>query len=454
MIIDCQRLFDGDQFLSARRIVTQGDQIVAVGEPSDPALSPARWPEQPSLQCRLALPGLIDCHAYALGYNERPPGRDPFLPHEHALKLFHFGGVTALRDMGNSLEALSFLSHVAQRDAGPRIFHCGPALDGLPLTHPTSRLVLSEEGARRAAAQLAAEGAHWLRVRPNLPPELLPAIVEAARQDRMKVAVSPGAISAEAALLAGADSLELLLDVFTPSGTARGSLTVERVRSFARLDLDAPFLTRLIDLLVRSRAALCPMLLSTRRRVFLQEVVNEPYLDYMVLVMPFHRHFKAMRNTLGYAIGKRYMNQYMPYPTLDKTGMAEAEAGCARMRELLRLLHARGVRLVAGTDAPNPSLVPGLGMHHELRQWALAGLPIPAILSAATAHAAELLGEPRLGRIRPGAHADLLLLSEDLTDDLGQLVTSLAAVVCRGQVLNRKQLGAELVARLEEVAEK
>src|SRR5699024_7096913 len=80
----------------------------------------------------------------------------------------------------------------------------------------------------------------------------------------------------------------------------------------------------------------------------------------------------------------------------------------ATARENVRRLHAAGVRILAGTDAPNPGLVFGASLHRELQLLVRAGLAPAEALVAATTAPAELFGLDR-GRLRVGAPADLLL---------------------------------------------
>ena len=74
------------------------------------------------------------------------------------------------------------------------------------------------------------------------------------------------------------------------------------------------------------------------------------------------------------------------------TGGAPAEgrhAFVALRREIVRELHAAGVRLLPGSDSPQLFMLPGFGLHRELRALADAGLPPRAVLAAATRDAAE-----------------------------------------------------------------
>lgn len=82
------------------------------------------------------------------------------------------------------------------------------------------------------------------------------------------------------------------------------------------------------------------------------------------------------------------------------------------------LLHAAGVRIVAGTDTPNPFVVPGAALHLELEALVASGLDPWEALAAATVRAAEMNGWTDSGRIGPGARADLLLLAADPLEDI------------------------------------
>ena len=51
-----------------------------------------------------------------------------------------------------------------------------------------------------------------------------------------------------------------------------------------------------------------------------------------------------------------------------------------RRRALVKALHDGGARLLLGTDAPNPFVVPGFSIHEELARLVAAGLtPYEAI---------------------------------------------------------------------------
>jgi imidazolonepropionase-like amidohydrolase len=107
----------------------------------------------------------------------------------------------------------------------------------------------------------------------------------------------------------------------------------------------------------------------------------------------------------------------------------------------LRLAHAAGVNLCYGSD-----LLGGM-RRHQLEEFRIRGAVLPAadVIRSATVTAARLLGEEdRLGRIVPGAWADLLVVDGDPLADLGVLTdpdTHLKLVMQGGKV-KADRLGA------------
>jgi hypothetical protein len=124
----------------------------------------------------------------------------------------------------------------------------------------------------------------------------------------------------------------------------------------------------------------------------------------------------------------------------------EQVTGEGRLRLMLdavAALEAAGVPVLAGTDTPNPLVAPGLALHEELRWLAEAGLGPEGAWLAATARAGDALGLPQLGRLVPGAPADLLVFRADPTRDLAALAT-LEAVVARGRLYRVEELRGAL----------
>jgi imidazolonepropionase-like amidohydrolase len=404
------------------------------------------------------MPGLVDAHVHIAGYAEGSPAGAPFKPVKSFLRLLLLNGVTTVRDTGNAIETIRYVREWGERFAGPRVFAAGPLLDVPPLMWPFSRIVREPGAAAREVELLRLEGMDFVKSYRNVPDAVLAALVAAASERGMDVAADVQATTALAACRHGVRSLEhaanLIDERSLPGlggdgfGGAQG-----RARLWSRVDLRGAVVEELTAELVARGTFVCPTLLVSHRWCDLQAMVDEPYLDYMVAVMPYHQYFKRMRGGLGMAIGRKFMKQYLPVPKPSRAEKAEIDAGLRRLRDMVGRLHRAGVRLVAGTDTPNPSIVPGFSLHQELALLAEAGLPTTAVLAAATSSAADLLRRDDLGVVRPGALADLLLLDGDPTADLGETM-NIRALFKGGVEVDREQVLAKFRASQEQGEER
>jgi imidazolonepropionase-like amidohydrolase len=122
---------------------------------------------------------------------------------------------------------------------------------------------------------------------------------------------------------------------------------------------------------------------------------------------------------------------------LTRKDLADREALSRGDIALVGKMHAAGVRILAGTDATAPLVVPGISLHEELVLLVEAGLTRAEALRAATLDPARCLKmEDRLGAIREGLLADLVLLTGNPLDDIRH-TRSIEAVIVGGQVVPR-----------------
>jgi imidazolonepropionase-like amidohydrolase len=91
-----------------------------------------------------------------------------------------------------------------------------------------------------------------------------------------------------------------------------------------------------------------------------------------------------------------------------------------------------GVRMLMGTDLPNPLMVPGFALHDELSALVGAGLTPFRAIATATRNAGMLMGGDRFGVIAPGARADLIFVASNPLDDVRAL-RSPSRVLVRGR---------------------
>jgi hypothetical protein len=112
---------------------------------------------------------------------------------------------------------------------------------------------------------------------------------------------------------------------------------------------------------------------------------------------------------------------------------------------LVGRLHEAGVTLRAGTDTQQPFVVPGLAVQQEIQHFVSAGIPLEEAWAHATWRSADGVAIADLGRLTPGAPADLLVFRDDPTKDIAAFAT-LEAVVVRGHLYRHSDLIASLEA--------
>jgi cytosine/adenosine deaminase-related metal-dependent hydrolase len=424
--IRCKALFDGKAILDDARVVVEGAHIISVEPNCGP---PTKRPAADDRVGTFLMPGLVDSHVHVCGYHEGLPAGQPFEPVKHFLRLCIANGVTTLRDTGNALETIFYAREWAERYDGPRVFSAGPLLDVPPLTWAFSRIVRDSVDARREVGRLADEGVDLIKAYRRIAPEQLAAIIEAARERDLPVAVDSQLTPVRDSSRLGARSLEHMANIVDPDTTSNDNGDASngpagRSLRWSHVEPGSDAVRSLGETLVEHGTFVVPTLLVSRRWTFFDELVGDPHLGLMAAVMPYHRHLTTLSNPMGAMIGKRFVRKYMPIAELSRPDRRKAARGLELMGEVMCAYHAAGVKFAAGTDSPNPSLAPGFSLHQELAEMVRRGLTPLNVLSAATSAAGALLRRSDLGVIKPGALADLLVIDgrpDRTIEELGRI---------------------------------
>jgi Amidohydrolase family len=128
-----------------------------------------------------------------------------------------------------------------------------------------------------------------------------------------------------------------------------------------------------------------------------------------------------------------------PYLTQHAERAARIRACAYRKQAVDRQLHAAGVRYLAGTAAPSYGVIPGGGLHEELRLLQQLGLTPREALAAATYALASSLRLDDRGEIAVGRRADLVLLDADPRADTAALA-QIRTVLVGGRSIDREAL--------------
>lgn len=136
-------------------------------------------------------------------------------------------------------------------------------------------------------------------------------------------------------------------------------------------------------------------------------------------------------------------------PATHLTGARDAQRG--KMATIVRELHRRGARFLAGTDADGYAFtVAGFGLIEELGLLRDAGLSPAEVLRSATSEPARAFRRPReFGKVKPGMRADLALLPRNPLVD-PTVYRSNLGVMANGRWLSPDAIGAAL-AKLQTI---
>ena len=359
------RVFDGHQVYDSASLIIQDGRVIDLGAdipiPDDADVIDG--------QGKTLIPGLIDSHVHAWG-----------AARADALRF----GVTTMLDMFTSPQLLSeartqreSLAPTEQAD----LYSAGNLATvegghGTQFGLPVPTLNQPDEAERWVADRIVEgsdyikivieDGSDWGRTMATLDAATVAALTDAAHaQELMAVAHVSDLEGAEIALQAGVDGL---------------------VHLFADQPIPADWLERAVE------AGL--------------------------FVVP-------TATVLAGAYGQSGANQLMQHPVLSSrlsTGQKQSltasfpgndlrKARWSLVLDNLAALHEAGIKILAGSDAPNPSTAHGISMQHELKLLMTAGLSPIEALASATSVPANAFGLQHRGCLRPGCRADLVLLS-------------------------------------------
>ncbi|MGE5346868.1 MAG: amidohydrolase family protein [Acidithiobacillales bacterium] len=365
-------------------VVVAGDRIAAVGP--DGTVAIPEGAEVVEGKGKTLLPGLWDMHVHV--------GSDV------DGVLYLASGVTSVRDLGNDLPTIT-----ARRERfdsgtaiGPRLL-TSVLIDGPgPYAGPTKFLVASEEEGRAAIeACVKAPGCKGLKIYSSIRPELVPGLVRDAHAKGLRASGHvPAFMTAEQCVRDGYDEihhvnflfLNFLFDKVQDTRTpARFIAVAENAASF---DFGSPALAAFLRLLLVRGVVVDPTI-GTFEDLFLDRPgrVPEAWADIADRLPP-----QVRRSLLAGGL---------PVPEGKDALYRRSFDALLRM---VRLLHERGVRIVAGTDG-----FPGFALPRELELYAKAGIPAADVLQIATLGAASVAHRAdELGTIVPGKLADLVLV--------------------------------------------
>jgi imidazolonepropionase-like amidohydrolase len=381
---------------------------------------------------RYLIPGLAEMHAHI------PGPQAPAQWMEQLMFLYVANGVTTIRGMLGAPNQLEIRDRIERGELlGPTFYVGAPSLNGNSAPDPAT--------AERLVREHAGAGYDFLKLHPGLSRPVYDAIVRAGRQVGITwaghVSAAVGLEHTIATRQSTVDHLDGLLEAAAadsvrdrvpaggvPLGTLMRSIDPLRLRALAVAMRDSMVWSVPTAYLWENFASSRPV----------EELTNKPEFRYVPA---------QMRE--GWAQQKRNMIQ-----GAMNAGRSDADnqLWIQRRREALKALADAGAPLLMGSDAPQMFNVPGFSVLHETRTMAAAGLTPYQILESGTRNVAryvagDLRKDARFGTVAPGNFADLVLLTANPLDDIGNL-SRRAGVMVRGRWFPED----EIRRRLDEIA--
>ena len=352
------------------------------------------------LDGRFLIPGLIDSHVHWGGSGG--DGSSPIeqtgdrLEHDYGATLA--AGVTSVVSLTDDADAMQSLANdvAAGTRFAPRTFYSGPSITARG-GHPAAMFGFMPGIAEMLTRQV------------ETPQEALDAIAELDRRrvDLVKLVLEPG--------FPGRALPKLKDDVFIAAMTEaknRKMRTTVHVGTDAdaRLAIDAG--AGGLEHTARGLSDDTINLMAAKKVTFTPTIV---VLDWAWKRGAIRGQDADVRRLANPAIMQTLLDPKSPMaPMLNEgemsTAMARAVEGS--LQQVGKAIRA-GVPVLAGSDAGNPATFHGVSLLRELELLVQAGMPLNELLRSATSRAADRLGQSSLGRIAPGAVADLVVLDAD-----------------------------------------
>jgi imidazolonepropionase-like amidohydrolase len=397
---------------------TVGIDPVAVKE--DRAKRPAKGEVEIDATGKYVLPGLINLH----GHTQDERGGVP-QPVEYCLKLWLACGITTVRDVGASKKTLAWREQSAKNEIfSPRIFAYGVFLG-----------VKNPMEARAKIRELKESGYDGIKLF-GVDRDIMEAMMDEAKKQGLRVAHHVGVEETNAwdDIRLGTTSIEHwygIPDAAIESGRQNFPSNynynneVDRFRYAGRLWREANWerLMKVFDGMVEANVAWDPTLdIYEASRDLQRAQTNPAFAEYLHPVL--EEYFRPNPANHG--------SYFIGWTSTDETFWKENYR--IWMRALLEF-ERRGGLIGAGEDAGFIYQMYGFGLIRELELHQEAGFHPLKVIQHATSNNAKILGqEDRLGRVRVGYKADLIVVNGNPLENFKVLYPTGIEEIRDGQV--------------------
>lgn len=374
---------------------------------------------------KFVIPGLWDMHThYSFDYN-------------YANALLLANGVTGIRDMWGIMDSVQHIrNQVNQKKLNaPDIYASGNIVDGHPPIWPGSKGVTTADEAIAEVDLQAEQGVDFIKVYSLLDSSSYVAIANRCNELSIPFAGHlPESVSIWDGISLGQQSMEHLYGMLEASSTEKDSFA--KFTMFERFgpkaaelladSFDENIFDEIADRLASSNTWICPTLTVLRNIANLDDKSKkkDPRLKY---IPSYVKYMWDPKNDFRFKnAGEYYFEASRKKYNKEKS--------------LIKIMNDKGVKLLAGTDFPNPYCYPGFSIHEELSIMVDAGLtPIEALRTATINPAIFMGNEGKIGEVKTGQKANLVILDKNPLENISN-TEQINAVILRGVLYDRDML--------------
>jgi hypothetical protein len=368
--VSASRLFDGRHTLLDHAVLVEDGLILAVTPRESVPSGITHYHEN---DCTI-LPGLIDTHVHFMRW-EGPQ--------------YLAFGVTTVRDTGNDLNWILDRRAEWEKHPWPRILSLGPLIDGPKPAHQFVGAKCDNlEDAVCAVRNTCDRDVDGLKFYVGVQPEWFAPMVDAAHTAGRKVSIHCSKAGVLAATQAGVDEFYHLDGILTDIWPDHppGWLNTWGLPDFRKTK----------DRQKEIADAICESGITTT-----------PTLAYWDSQWRIRTPDSLGLEDLRYTPTKMINWQYEhPDPAASEQWQRALEAA----QHFVGLLIERNIPILAGSDVPCGLVPPGMSLWRELKLLVEAGMSPTQALRGATSDAADYFERPELGRLVPGAAADMVVV--------------------------------------------
>jgi hypothetical protein len=430
----------------ARRDVTLvlvGDRIAWVGDRR--AMPPAEGANVIDLRGKYVIPGLWDMHTH-YGFDDKI-----------TVPLHIANGVTSVREMWGFPEIRAVRDRIESGQLlGPRFTIASNIIDGAnSVWAPDSTQVVTAAEARAAVQTAKSDGADFIKIYTYIDGEAYFALADEAKRVGLPVVGHhPARLHVKDVSDAGMRSFEHLYSM--PIATSTRADEIERILNTTPIDPANPrgYYNYIRELDRQAALAHSPSKAAALYERFARNGTWQSPTLSVIRVMSSPADTYAHDPRLKY-IDKGTQQFWAEHiknfaPKTPEEIAQQREFFLFRM-EMVHKMERAGVRIIGGTDTPNPYVFPGFAAHDELSLMVEAGLSPMRALQAMTRDAACYLGLDRtMGTVSQGKVADLLVLDANPLADITN-TQKIHAIFTRGKLITSAQR-AQILADVEAAA--